>query len=160
MTLYFRYYYMNDLFAIRAKFSRPRIICWYTVNITYPFLYYRLSNHNTSNQNIYNNDQFQLSISGLPMISLNSDAGTSADATVKDLGRVGVSGSSIPSRVRLRVGEPPLTVARRCFGSVITGRVYWGDSDPLLNTSLSVSFPSSLSSVAISSLRQIRNHIL
>lgn len=38
---------MNDLFAIRAKFSRRRIICWYTVNITYPFLYYRLSNHNT-----------------------------------------------------------------------------------------------------------------
>lgn len=95
----------------------------------------------------------------LPMIPLNSAAGTSADATVNDFGRVGVSGSSIPSRVRLRVGEPPLTVARRCFGSVITGRVYWGDSDPLLNTSLSVSLPSSLSSGAISSLREIRKHI-
>ena len=94
----------------------------------------------------------------LPRISLNSPGGASVDVTVKDLGRVGVSGSSIPSRVRLRVGEPPLTVARRCLGSEMTGRVYWGDSDPLLNTSLSVSFPSSFSSVAISSLYKIKIH--
>ena len=61
---------------------------------------------------------------------------------VKDLGLVGVSISSMTSNGLLSVGDPPLTVARRCFGSTRTGRVNCGDSDPLLNTSLSVSLPS------------------
>ena len=61
---------------------------------------------------------------------------------VNDLGLVGVSKSSMMSRGRLRVGDPPLTVALRCLGSTITGRVNCGDSEPLLNTSLSVSLPS------------------
>ena len=61
---------------------------------------------------------------------------------VNDLGLVGVSISSITKSGRLKVGDPPLTVARRCLGSMRTGSVNWGDSEPLLNTSLSVSLPS------------------
>ena len=61
---------------------------------------------------------------------------------VNDFGLVGVSISSIISNGRLSVGDPPLTVARRCLGSTCTGRVNCGDSEPLLNTSLSVSLPS------------------
>ena len=44
-------------------------------------------------------------------------------AMVNDLGLVGVSMSSMTRRGRERVGEPPLTVARRCFGSGVTGNV-------------------------------------
>ena len=61
---------------------------------------------------------------------------------VNDFGLVGVSRSSITSNGRLSVGDPPLTVALRCLGSTCTGRVNCGDSEPLLNTSLSVSLPS------------------
>lgn len=67
---------------------------------------------------------------------------------VKDFGLLGVSISSITKRGRVKVGEPPLTVARLCLGSGCTGRVYWvnwGDSEPLRNTSLSVSLPSLVS---------------
>ena len=69
-------------------------------------------------------------------------------AIVNDFGLPGVSISSMTSRGRDKVGDPPLTVARRCLGSGCTGRVYWvncGDSEPLRNTSLSVSLPSLVS---------------
>jgi hypothetical protein len=35
------------------------------------------------------------------------------------------------NKVLLRVGDPPLTVARLCCVLVTTGSVYCGDSDPL-----------------------------
>lgn len=76
--------------------------------------------------------------------SCNSICGISDPVIVNDLGLVGVS--SILSKVRLSVGEPPLTVARLCWVLVTTGRVYCGDSDPLRKTSLSVSLPSSFRS--------------
>lgn len=76
--------------------------------------------------------------------------GISADAVaiVNDLGLVGVSISSMTNKGLESVGDPPLTVARRCLGSGCTGKVNWvncGDSEPLRNTSLSVSLPSFVS---------------
>lgn len=47
MTLYFRYYYMNDLFAIHAKFSKPRTIRWSSVNITVSISLLPTVKHNT-----------------------------------------------------------------------------------------------------------------
>lgn len=60
-----------------------------------------------------------------------------------------------------KVGDPPLTVALRCFVSMMTGRVNWGDSEPLRKTSLSVSLPSLLSSGdSLQSTEKKKNYLL